>query len=75
MPPAETVEPSLEQERMLALLRTVAEESFADNPFFGEAPVPELQAQLDALPAGVPDLRRWLYHKLLGQRRTWRFHK
>ncbi|MCP3980680.1 MAG: CRTAC1 family protein [bacterium] len=54
-------------EHMSELLREVAAESLKDNPFFGEAPIPDLVAKLAALPDGVPDLRRWLYNKLLGK--------
>jgi len=52
--------------RMRQLLVEVAERSAVDNPFLGVEPIPQLQADLAALP-DEPDLRRWLINKLLGK--------
>jgi len=52
---------------MIAALDEVEAASRVDNPFFGRNQVDELEKQLAALPAGVPDLRRWLYEGLLAR--------
>lgn len=52
--------------RMLEWLAQVAEESRQDNPYLGLNPTENLRTDLAGLPEG-PDLRRWLYNKLLGQ--------
>ncbi len=63
--PGPTVAPS--HLRMIAALDEVERASWVDNAFFGRNQVGELEAQLAALPAGVPDLRHWLYHGLLAR--------
>jgi len=52
---------------MIAALDEVERASRVDNAFFGQNQVGEIEAQLAALPGGVPDLRRWLYHGLLAR--------
>ncbi|MCP3978884.1 MAG: CRTAC1 family protein [bacterium] len=54
-------------EQMLALLQQVREQAAIDNPYLGVDPIPEIEQQLAGLPEGTPDLRRWLFHKLLGR--------
>jgi hypothetical protein len=52
---------------MLKLIRQKAAQAAEDNPYLGHARARELREQLAAAPEGVPDLRRWLFHKLLGR--------
>ncbi len=52
---------------MIAALDEVEAASKIDNPFFGRNQVDDLERQLAALPDGVPDLRRWLFHGLLAK--------
>jgi hypothetical protein len=51
--------------RMLDRLDRVREETRTDNAYVGEGDAPELRANLAALPLERPDLRRWLFNRLL----------
>jgi hypothetical protein len=51
--------------QMLELLARVAEEARANNPYIGEGDAPELRSNLANLPEDPPDLRRWLFNRLL----------
>ena len=47
-------------ERMVALLRQMADRAPATHPYIGDGPVERLREELDALPAAAPGPRRWL---------------
>jgi len=51
-------------QRMVELLDQLRREAVDNNHYVGEGQAPELRAALAALPP-EPDLRRWLFHKLL----------
>jgi hypothetical protein len=59
--------PSPGHQRMAQLLQQVAADARVDNPYLGVGRIDQLDAELAAVPEGVPDLRRWLFHKLLGR--------
>jgi hypothetical protein len=50
---------------MLRALVKVAEESAVDSPFFGQAPIPEVRAELADTQEGDP--KRWVFNKILGR--------
>jgi len=52
-------------QRMLDVLARVVEETRTDNPYVGQGDAPELRANLAGLPLERPDLRRWLFNRLL----------
>ena len=52
-------------QRMLELLDRVVEQTRTNNAYVGEGDAPELRANLAALPLERPDLRRWLFNRLL----------
>ncbi|MCY4602284.1 MAG: hypothetical protein OXF27_20460, partial [Acidobacteria bacterium] len=47
-------------ERMVSLLRQIADQAPAEHPYIGGGPVVHLREELDALPAEAPGPRRWL---------------
>jgi len=53
--------------RMLQRLEEIATESLERSPFVGRWPIADLRVELEAIPEGAPDLKRWMIHKLLGK--------
>ena len=51
---------SVGQERMLTLLRQIADETPGTNPYIGDGPARKLREELHALPAATPGPNRWL---------------
>ena len=47
-------------QKMLALLRQVADQTPVEHPYIGDGPVRRLREELDALPVSAPGPRRWL---------------
>lgn len=57
-------------QRMLAILKNVADTTPKTHPFLGDGPVREARSRLAALPAGTPDNERWLALIELAQAET-----
>ena len=56
---AEVSSSSAGHERMLTLLRQIADETPDANPYIGDGPARRLREELDALPATTPGPNRW----------------
>ena len=52
--------PAESHQRMLALLRQVADQTPAAHRYIGDGPVRNLRVELDALPVSAPGSNRWL---------------
>lgn len=57
-------------QRMVAILKNVADATPRTHPFLGEGPVREAKDRLAALPVGAPDNERWLALIELAQTET-----